>query len=199
MSIHSLSAKLAAQLANELNYSGEKEEIIAYAIETALLFAIGLILVLLLGFILNALSATILVVLFGGLLRRLSGGAHFNSPLKCMFIGSVVYALLGFLSELLFHSGITDKILLIPVLVVCLLMVALLAPVDSAAKPIQARSFKVKLKIAAILFVGISLSIVIISDYSILNVSVTLGILYQCVTLLPYFNSPSIRGGEYGL
>lgn len=193
MSISSLSEKLAAQLADELDYNSEKKEIIAYAMETALLFLIGVLLVVFLGYILNALLTTIIAVFFGGSLRRLSGGAHFNSPLKCMIIGSVIYALIGFLSGLLVHFGLTDKLYLVPALLIAFLLVTLLAPVDSEAKPINSQSFKIKLKIAAILFVGVSLLVVTYTDNTALRVSATLGILYQSITLLPYFNTQFMK------
>lgn len=194
MSISNLSEKLVALLTDELDYNSEKKEIMAYAIETALLFLIGALLVVFLGFILNALLTTIFAVFFGGSLRRLSGGAHFSTPLKCMIIGSVTYALIGFLSGLLVHSGLIDKIYLVPALLVSFLLVAFLAPADSEAKPIHSRSFKIKLKIAALLFVGISLLVVIYTNNKALSISATLGILYQSITLLPHFNTQFIKG-----
>jgi accessory gene regulator B len=194
MSISSLCENLVALLTAELDYNSEKKEIMAYAIETVLLFLIGALLVVFLGFILNALLTTIFAVFFGGSLRRLSGGAHFNSPLKCMIIGSAIYALLGFLSGLLVSSGLTDKIFLVPALLVSFLLVAFLAPADSEAKPIHSRSFKIKLKIAAILFVGISSLAVIYTDNDTLSVSATLGILYQSITLLPHINTQFMKG-----
>ena len=148
-----ISNRLTEVITNELNYSEDKKEIIAYAIETALLFILGLFLIMLLGYALNALMAAIYAAIFGGLLRRVSGGAHFNTPLRCLVFGSIIYSLIGVLATKLVVYDLTNKYVLICVLFVSFFGVAFLAPVDSEAKPIHSNSLKVKLKISSMVLV----------------------------------------------
>lgn len=184
----SLSNKLTEVITNELNYNEDKKEIIAYAIETALLFVLGLFSLILLGYYFDALMPTLIAAIFGGSLRRVSGGAHFVTPLKCLAFGSIAYSIIGVFAKNLIDYDLTNKLVLILSLFVSILLVAFLAPVDSAAKPIHSSSLKLKLKISSIIFVIISFLVFSFVDNKLISVSVVLGVVYQSITLLPIFN-----------
>lgn len=183
-----ISNKLTEIITNELNYNEDKKEIITYAIETALLSALGSFFLILLGYSFNALMPTVIAAIFGGFLRKVSGGAHFDSPLKCLAFGSSVYCCIGVLANQLVDYNLTNKYVLILSLFVSLLLVAFLAPVDSEAKPIHSSSLKFKLKISSIVFVIISFLVISFVDNKLISVSVVLGVVYQSLTLLPIFN-----------
>ncbi len=191
-----ISHKLTGFITNELNYNEDKKEIIAFAVETALLFILGTFLIILLGYALNALIPALVAAIFGGLLRRVSGGAHFDTPLKCLTIGAITYALIGVLAKKLVNYDLTNQVILIIILLVSFSLVAFLAPVDSESKPIHSSSLKVKLKISSMVFVVVSLLIISILDNKLVSVSAVLGVFYQSSTLLPIFNR---KGGVNGL
>ena len=191
-----ISSKLTKVISNELDYNEDKKEVIAYAIETALLSFFGWFLIILLGYAFSALLSVVIAALFGGSLRRLSGGAHFKTPIKCLVVGSVIYSSIGVLANKLVDCHLINQYVLIFVLIISLLIVAFLAPVDSESKPIHSSSFKFKLKISSIIFVTVSLLIVLTLNNTLVSVSAVLGIFYQSITLLPIFNR---KGGEYGL
>jgi len=191
--VENISNKLTETITNELDYNADNREIIAYAIETIFLFILGSLLIILLGYALDALIPAVIAAIFGGLLRRVSGGAHFNSPLKCLIFGSLIYSFIGVLSKKLVDYDLTNKYILFFSLLVSFFIVAFLAPVDSQAKPIHSSSFKVKLKTSSMVFVIISFLIVSLTDDPLLNISAVLGLSYQSLTLLPIFN---MKGGE---
>lgn len=191
-----LSYKLTEVITNELNYNENKKEIIAYAIETALLSVLGFLLLIVLGYSFNALTPIVIAAIFGGILRRVSGGAHFNTPLKCMAFGSIVYCSIGVLSKKLIDYDLTNKYILILSLLFSFFLVAFLAPVDSEEKPIHSSSLKLKLKILSMVFVVISFLLISFVNNKLIIVSVVLGVVYQSLTLLPIFNR---KGGEYRL
>ena len=191
-----ISVKLANVLTNELEYSEDKKEIIAYAIETTLLAILGALLIVLLGYALNALVPTVIAAVFGGLLRRVSGGAHFNTPYKCLTFGAFIYCSLGILAEKLVDYDLANSYVLLLLVLVSLLLVSLLAPVDSEAKPIHSDSLKSILKILSVVLIIVSFFIVQFSANQLLAVSAVLGVFYQSITLLPIFNK---KGGELGL
>lgn len=191
-----ISLKLTELITKELNYNDDKKEIIAYAIETALLFILGFLFLILLGYYFDALIPTIIAAISGGLLRRVSGGAHFNTPLKCLAVGSIVYTSIGVLANALIKNDLTNYSILILSLLVSLILVVFLAPVDSESKPIYSKSFKLKLKISSMVFVIISILLITLQNNKLISVSVVLGVVYQCLTLLPIFNR---KGGEWVL
>ena len=188
-----ISNKLTEVITNELDYNEDKKEIIAYSIETAILFVLGSLLIILLGYALNALLPAVFAAIFGGLLRRVSGGAHFNTPQKCLIFGSVIYSFIGVLAKKLVGYDFTNQPVLIITMLVSFLLVAFLAPVDSESKPIHSSSLKVKLKISSMVFVIISCLIILFIDNKLASVSAVLGVFYQSITLLPIFNR---KGGE---
>ncbi len=191
-----ISEKITNGLTSELSYSEEKKELISYAIETALLSICGSFLIVFLGFLANAIIPVLIAAVCGSLLRRLSGGAHFNTPVKCLIYGAVIYTLIGVAAKELVNYSLTNQYVLIVLLLISFFLVAFLAPVDCVAKPINSRNLRLKLKVSSIAFVLISCIVVILNNHSLVNVSMVLGILYQSLTLLPIFNR---RGGEYSL
>ncbi|MCB8818282.1 accessory gene regulator ArgB-like protein [Desulfosporosinus shakirovi] len=183
-----ISNKLSELITRELNYNDDKKEIITYAIETALLFVLGSFCLILLGYSLNALMPTVIAAFFGSSLRRVSGGAHFDTPLKCLAFGTIVYSFLGVSTKKVVEYDLTNRQILIFLLLISLLTVVFLAPVDSESKPIKSTSFKYRLKIFSILFVIISFLVVALVDSELVIVSAVLGVVYQSITLLPVFN-----------
>lgn len=191
-----ISGKLANVLTNELEYSEDKKEIITYAIETTLLAILGALLIVLLGYALNALVPTVIAATFGGILRKVSGGAHFNTPYKCLTFGAFIYCALGILAKKLVDYDIPKSYVLLLLLLVSLLIVSLLAPVDSEAKPIHSDKLKLILKTLSVVMVIVSLFITQLLDNQLFAVSAVLGVFYQSITLLPIFNK---KGGELSL
>jgi len=189
-----ISNKLTEVITNELNYSEDKKEIIAYAIETALLFVLGLFLIMLFGYALNALIPALVAASSGGLLRRVSGGAHFKTPLKCMLFGSVAYGMIGVFVKQVIDYEWTNKSFLIISLFVSFLLIVFLAPVDSEAKPINSRSLRFKLKFSSMIFVIVLFLLIAFVDNKVFSISAVLGVFYQSMTLLPSFNR---KGGGY--
>ena len=188
-----ISNKLTEVITNELDYNEDKKEIIAYAIETTLLFVLGSFLIILLGYAFNALIQAVIAATFGGLLRRVSGGAHFKTPLKCLIIGSIIYSSIGVFAKKLLDYNLINQYILYLFLLVSFLLVAFLAPADSEAKPIHSSSLKFKLKISSMVFIIVSYLIIHFVDNPVLSVSAVLGVSYQSLTLLPIFNR---KGGE---
>ncbi|OLN28678.1 accessory gene regulator ArgB-like protein [Desulfosporosinus metallidurans] len=183
-----ISNKLTEVITDELDYSEDKKEIIAYAIETVILFLLGSLLIIVLGYMFNALMPAVFATVFGVSLRKVSGGAHFNTPLKCLAFGSIIYSIIGVLAKKLVDFDFANQYIMIFILVVSFLLVAFLAPVDSEAKPIHSSSLILKLKISSIAFVIVSFFVISFVDNKLLNVSAVLGVSYQSITLLPIFN-----------
>lgn len=193
MSITQFSEKIGCHISRELNFNQEKTEIIIYAVETLILSIANLIAILIFSRMFDALFPTVLAVVFGGTLRKVSGGAHFDSPMACLVFGTFVYTLIGVLSKKISIYGFNNVYLFMAVLFICLMIVAILAPVDSPAKPIHSKSFKKKLKTVSIVIVLISLVIVYFAKNNLIQLSIVFGILYQTLTLLPIFNKKGVK------
>ena len=193
MRFSDITARITNLITNELNYSDEKKEIITYAVETALLSVFGTLLLVVFGYLVNALEPAMMAALFGVLLRRVSGGAHFNTPLKCLLIGALIFTALGVLAKILVAYDLLNATFQMLILLVSFILVALLAPVDSDAKPIHSGKLRISLKISSLIFIGLSFLMITFTYDKLLNVSAILGLLYQSITLLPIFNR---KGGD---
>ena len=188
MKITQISRRIAHTISQELGHSEEKEEIIAYGIESTILAILGLVAVVLIALPFNALLPAVIATLFGGILRKLSGGAHFDNPFKCLVFGAIVYSILGVVSKQVVKYDLYNIYTFLAVLLISIAIITIIAPVDSEAKPIHSSVFKKKLKIASIGFVLLTCVLILISDNFLINTSVVMGIVYQTITLLPVFN-----------
>lgn len=183
-----ISNKLTEAIVSELNYNEDKKEIISYAVENLLLTILGLFSVIFLGYLFNSLIPTVIATFFGGTLRRVSGGAHFDTPIKCLAIGSLVYSFLGVLANQLAIWGLNIDSYLSVAMIISLFLVFKFAPVDSSAKPIYSGKLRFKLRILSIGFVIVSFILIGIVNDPLFSISTILGIAYQSITLIPIFN-----------
>lgn len=190
MTLDKVSSILASYIARELSLNREKEEVIAYSIENMLLNILGPIVIIIIGIIFNVTFLVIMAALAGGFLRRLSGGAHLSNPFICIFSGAIAYGLIGIMAHQISSSvpiGFHAYIYIIA-LATSLIIVFLYAPVDSIAKPIHSPIFRKKLKLGSCLFIITLLLLVFFINTGVVLVPVALGVLFQSLTLLPFFN-----------
>jgi Membrane protein putatively involved in post-translational modification of the autoinducing quorum-sensing peptide len=183
-----ISNKLTEIITKELEYSEDNKEIIAYAIETVILFVLGSLFIIICGYIFDALMPAAIATIFGVTLRKVSGGAHFDTPFKCLAIGSITYGLIGVLAKIIVYYSLNDRNCLIIICLAAFLIVTFFAPVDSEAKPIHSSKLKLKLKTSSIIFVILSFTIISLVDNELVQVSAILGVTFQSITLLPIFN-----------
>lgn len=189
MDLSQISQRISNSITEELNYSEDQKEMVTYGLESAFLTLIGFISILAVAFLFDALFPATIAAISGGFLRKLSGGAHFDTPSKCLAFGAIVYSLIGLIANKIIFFNLYSHMIFILGLVLSLIIVSVYAPVDCEAKPIHSRSFRQKLKAASITFVLLSLMTIIISDNYLVNTSAVLGISYQTITLLPVFNN----------
>jgi accessory gene regulator B len=183
------SETIASYFSSQIELDKEKRQIIAYSIEILILDIFGFILILAVGACFGSAIHAAIAGIAGGFLRRLSGGAHLDSPLKCLFFGALVYGLLGFLGRIMVQSFPFDlTFVCIGGLLLSSIIVYVYSPVDSAAKPIKSLALRRKLKHLATVFVLLSFILLLIFGTSSYTFSFALGVFYQTVTLLPLFN-----------
>ncbi|MFZ5942871.1 MAG: accessory gene regulator ArgB-like protein [Bacillota bacterium] len=191
MTYSRMSIFLTDFITKELNYDEEKKEIIAYSIENIIVQLGGFLLIVAVSFVFEALIPASVAAIFGGLLRKVSGGFHFDSPLKCLFFGTAVYTLIGiFINKYLLFTVFVNYSFLF--LILSFVLVFCFAPQDSPAKPIISLSFKRKLKITSLSIMIVSTIIYFVLNSNVLKLSIVLGIFYQSLTLIPILNN---KGG----
>jgi len=194
MDLGQISERISDNLNAEVKYNDDKKEILAFGIESLFLSIIGLLAILLVAFLFKALVPTLIAVVFGGALRKLSGGFHFNTPFKCLAFGAIVYSLLGVAAKGIIGLNLYNSVVALIALFVMLVIVVLLSPVDCESKPIHSKTFRRKLKISSTIFVAVTFIFVLFSNNSLVNTSAVLGIGYQTFTLLPVFNKKKKEG-----
>ena len=192
MSYSRLSTGLANIIAAESKIDDEQRQVVAYAIENFILAIAGFILILMTGYLFQAMMPAAAAAITGGLLRRVSGGAHAKTAVRCLFSGAIAYGALGVLAKYT-AVYIPGKTIVYCGLLVALLIVSIYAPVDCPAKRIKSLILRRKLKLASIVFIlGLfGLSIAVKQSFQLID-ALTMGAVYQSITLLPIFNG----GGE---
>jgi len=188
MSYSKFSTSIAEYISNEIKLDDEKKLVVAYAIENIVLSVIGFLLIILVGAIFGAAIPAAITALSGGLLRRLSGGAHAQTPLKCMLYSSLGYGLMAAAGYHLSKLIAINNIYLMITLVFCLLVVTIYAPVDCPAKRIKSPVLRKRLKVGSICFILVIILLVMVLDMASIRAFLTLGVLVQSLTLLPFLN-----------
>lgn len=136
MSYLPFSKKIARSLASTNNLSAEKEEIITYAIELVALNILNLVVTLLVGFILGVFPETLVCVLTVMVFRQVAGGAHSNSPWRCLLITASTLPLLAIAAKFSAMGGqVFITILSICTIIIGFLSVNKFAPADTPEAP----------------------------------------------------------------
>jgi accessory gene regulator B len=188
INLSEFSQHLSDVITGELDYSEEKKEIVAYGIESVLLTILGFSAILILAFFLNVLVPAAIAAVFGGLLRKVSGGAHMNTPIKCLTFGAISYSILGIIAKQMISYHLYNFYFVLTILFFSLAIVAFYAPVDCKAKPINSLILRKNLKIISIGLVLLAIFTVLFSNNQLLNTSAMLGTGFHSLTLLPVFN-----------
>ncbi|MGI6686648.1 MAG: accessory gene regulator ArgB-like protein [Bacillota bacterium] len=188
MSYSKFSTSIADYISREIKLDDEKRLVVAYAIENLLLSILGFFLILLVGALFGAALPAAITALSGGLLRRLSGGAHASTPLKCMLYSSLGYGLVAAGGYHLSKLIVINNLYLMLVLLFSLLIVTIYAPVDCPAKRIYSVGLRKRLKTGSICFVLLNMALVMFIDLESIKLFMSLGTLVQTFTLFPFFN-----------
>jgi accessory gene regulator B len=192
MSLTNISNRLSEYISQESSLNKEQKEVLSYSVETVLLSIAGIIMLIIVSSFFQVIIPTLIAAFFGGTLRRLSGGAHFNTPLKCLIFSTVIYTGIGVISEQLVNlQPLKLELLMIILLVLSLITVGVLAPVESKGKPIHSKTLRMKLKVFSVIFILLVLIFIMYFNFNLtIKTGAVLGIAYQGITLLPLFNDP---------
>lgn len=128
-------AQLAGLLANRGIISPEDIDVYAYGLELLLSTALNVLLVIILSILFSEPMAWLFFLLPFIPLRLASGGYHAKSHLACGLMFTVGYTALMLAGIL--TAGLVTPLILICVSAGCLVVVLLLAPVQSSNKPLD--------------------------------------------------------------
>ena len=191
MSIHELSVRFAAYLAQELNSDQRQELRMAYGLEILLGEIIKLIVIISLSWMLNILPEVLTITVTAGILRLASGGEHCSEYYRCLIGGTAWFLFLGWgvhsLNNLLNQSTIIISAGLLFFLSIILILKY--APGETENKPISSEAERKKFKNWSVAIMIIyAFIIVLFSNLSVLNMfalPIATGIIAQAFTVSP--------------
>ncbi|SMB87933.1 accessory gene regulator B [Desulfonispora thiosulfatigenes DSM 11270] len=192
MSYLPFSKRVARSLASANNLSAEQEEIITYGLELLVLNLLNLIATLLVGFMLGVFSETIFCALTVMVFRQVAGGAHSNSPWRCLLVTASVIPILSLAGKFLATEGQAFiNILSIMTIVIGFLVIIKYAPSDTPEAPCLSPARKRKMKnlsIFAILTFSLIIGILSYPSFTFLvniKVSIVLAMVWISFILTP--------------
>ncbi|TYO95321.1 accessory gene regulator ArgB-like protein [Desulfallas thermosapovorans] len=168
MSYLPISKRIAGYLSARTGISDEQEEIVTYFIEVTLINIFNTLNILLLGLFFGTLPGIITCLITVAMLRQTAGGAHSNSPWRCALITAVVFLSISVAASYLSHiKQIYLDSLAIAAVLIGTFLIILLAPVDSPSAPILSDARRKRLKIMALIIMGIiSVAIILLRQSS---------------------------------
>lgn len=191
MSIHELSVRFAAYLAQELKNDHRQELRMAYGLEILLGEIVKLIVIISLSWILGIFTEVITITVTAGALRLASGGEHCSEYYRCLIGGTAWFLLLGWgvysLNILLAQPIINlGAALLFSISIIIILKYA---PGETENKPISSEAERKKFRNWSVLIMFTYGVIIMVSAHiSFLNFFVlpmVIGIVAQAFTVSP--------------
>lgn len=192
MSIHELSVRFAAYLAQELDSNNQQEQRMAYGLEILLGEIIKLLTIVLFSWLLGILAEVLIITISAGILRLASGGEHCSEYYRCLIGGTVWFLLLGWGVSIInnIFNQATINITVGLLFLIAFVMILKYAPGETENKPINSRDEKKKFKKWSIVIMVIYIFVILLTvTQSVLNnhtIAVAIGIMAQAFTVTPY-------------
>lgn len=189
-----LARRLAAEIANSLDFDAEKQAVVAYGLIAMLQILITVLLVTIFGFLIQAPVEALIVCFSVSILRKYSGGAHADSAELCAVIGVFYSTVAAFLASRVFLTFYQPSFMMLGIVIVYLVSFLILwkyAPVDSPNKPIRTEMKRIKMKKKSISILSgyLALSLVLFTVgqtrkvYNSYGISLLFGVIWQVFTL----------------
>ena len=189
MAYSKVSAAASEALSKKLNYSEEKQQILAYGMEKLIFTSLGFLLIMLMAWLLDVEKEALAAVAAGATLRKFSGGFHRDTALGCLISSVAFYsaaAILAYYGFALFGQIAWFFILFIGMII--LIIVGYYAPVDSPHKPIVSTEFKQRLKFISMFVVLFFVMAALVFANSSVGNAFLAGLCLQTITILPILN-----------
>ncbi len=177
-----INQRIALYLKNKLDLSNDDEEVMVYSLELLSHTLISTFSVLLVSLLIGSFRESLVVLVVMYFLKSFSGGAHCSSAFRCLIFSVLIIPFFGIIS--LFLSRYTSMNVLISMSVFCILfssiIIFLLAPVDSPAKPINSAKHRQNLRILSFSFLIIlavtQLVLIILEPISLASIIICINI-----------------------
>lgn len=187
MSVDDAAKRISYSFQKNLRLDEPSRQVIQYSLTMALAAALSAGLTAITGWLVGAFWPTIVTASSSAWLRNFSGGAHCSSAGRCAVAGAVSAPLLGLTA--LYGAKIMGNwsyALTALITITSLYIMFKYAPDEAPEKPIPARR-KPVLRKRSMLWVMVlgALSLLMTAHIPWLGISITLGMLWQCFTLLP--------------
>jgi len=191
MSIHELSVRFAAYLAQELSSDQRQELRMAYGLEILLGEIVKLIVIISFSWMLGILPEVLTITVSAGILRLASGGEHCSEYYRCLIGGTAWFLFLGWgihcLNAFLNQSTINISAGLL--FFISIIIIFKYAPGETENKPINSDEERKKFKKWSVSIMIIYGVIVVLFTYlEVLNTFVlpmAAGIIAQVFTVSP--------------
>ena len=180
-----LSHNLAQSIAGRINHYAGKEGLeytkMVFGLESFLINVSKLIIVYTFAILLGILPQTLITQGAFALLRRYSFGLHALKSTVCTIVSCCLFV---FIPWLLPDAGIGNATVL-AVFVPLIIIFYMYAPADTKARPLVGVQLRARMKKRAVICVVILMVAALIIPNSNVKLLMTLGAVYQCVSVLP--------------
>lgn len=183
--------ELIQKITEQYQLSSEDQEVVLFGFNLLINSIIGYGAILILAYILDIFTSVFVITITASLFRAFTGGAHANSPVKCILYGAGIFNILGGIAVSI--GNIIPNTRYIFFFIALSLFIAIIsfyfyAPADTPGKPIATKIQKEKLRIFAYSFLclwGLFFSIRGATTDKHLVVASSIGLLWQSVSLWP--------------
>jgi accessory gene regulator B len=181
----SLAERIAFKLADKINNQVEIDNLyfikMKYGLELLIINLFKTLFIVIMADVLGIFIETLFIMLSFGFIRCYAFGVHAKSSTSCTIVTSMCFFIGGYIPKFLTITN--DKVLLM--FLGAVLLLYLYAPADTEARPLVGKKLRRKLKIKALLSVGILMLLVLCINNSALKFCIIYGALCESITITP--------------
>lgn len=189
ISVHALGYRVGTCVANVIAKPNQAA-MLGYGAEILLGSVFKVAILFLIAAFLGMVFEVSVLLLVSGLIRTLSGGAHYSAYYRCLVTSVLIIASLGYMIKVMssFLQGLPDLILA-GVLMLSFCLYWRYAPQAPLNKPLKSKAMKDKFrKLTLILALLLSILSIIVGPGNIISWVIAFGLLWQAFTLAPSGN-----------
>ena len=179
--IHSLAVRFADWLNTYVHNDKRNYLKTIYVTEAMLINIINLTLVFIAAAVLGVVVQTVAVMLGFNIIRRNAFGLHSKNVISCTIESLVLFVLAPYL----LRSFTVENMAVLAVFCIMMIVVSAYAPADTEHRPLVGTKKRARFKKNAVICSAVLMLAVLLVPYGNIKLMLTLGAIYETVSLLP--------------
>jgi len=190
--MNKIGSRIIGKVAEQHHLNCEDTEVVLFGFNLLMNSILGLGAIFIVAYILGIIPTVLAVTITSVIFRAFTGGAHANSPIKCIVFGAIIFNALGIIAVRISNIILETNSLGIFAIVIfgtAAISFFIFAPADTPGKPIATKVQRNKLRLLSFIFLIIWGTFMVCfrgaTMYEHFVIASCIGLFWQSVSLWP--------------